>query len=68
MIQNETTRIWVNRILSFIVGGFLLFLIMNFAVAGQLRKELDETKYEAGRLLSDAKANIENKRYDNAKE
>ncbi len=68
MIQNETTRVWVNRIFSFIVGGFLLFLIMNFAVADQLRKELDEIKYEAGRLLSDAKANIENKRYDNAKE
>jgi len=67
MIQNETTRVWVNRILSFIIGGLLLFLIMNFSVADKLRKELDESKYEAGRLLSDAKAKFENKRFDSAK-
>ena len=68
MIQNETTRVWVNRIFAFVVGGLLLFLIMNFSVAEKLRKELDESKYEAGRLLSDAKANFENKRYDSARE
>lgn len=68
MIKNEKTRVWVNRIFAFVVGGLLLFLIMNFAVAGKLRKELDESKYEAGRLLNDAKANIENKKYDRAKE
>ena len=68
MIQNETTRVWVNRIFAFVVGGLLLFLIMNFSVAEKLRKELDESKYAASRLLNDAKANIENKIYDRAKE
>ena len=68
MIQNEKTRVWVNRVFAFIVGGLLLFLIMNFSVAEKLRKELDESRYEAGRLLSEAKANIENKKYDRAKE
>lgn len=66
MIQNESTRVWVNRILAFMVGGLLLFLIMNYSVAEKLRNELDESQYAAGRLLSDAKANIDNKRYDRA--
>jgi hypothetical protein len=68
MIQNETTRVWVNRIFAFLVGGLLLFLIMNFSVADKLRKELDASRYEASRLLNDAKADIENKRYDRAKQ
>ena len=68
MIQNETTRVWVNRIFAFVVGGLLLFLIMNFSVADKLRKELDESRYAASRLLNDAKADFENKRYGRAKE
>ena len=68
MIQNETTRVWVNRIFAFVVGGLLLFLIMNFSVADKLRKELDTSRYAASRLLNDAKADILNKRYDRAKE
>ena len=67
MIQNEKTRIWLNRIFAFVVGGLLLFLIMNYSVAEKLRKELDESKYAASRLLNDAKANIENKNYARAK-
>lgn len=45
-----------------------MFLIMNFYVAEKLRKELDECKYEANRLLNDAKAYFENKDYGRAKE
>ena len=68
MIKNEKTRIWVNRIVSLVIAGGLMFLIMNFYVAGKIRKELDECKYEATGLLNDAKASFENKDYDKAKE
>ena len=68
MIKNEKTRIWVNRIVSLIIAAGLMFLIMNFYVAGKIRKELDECKYEATGLLNDAKAYFENKDYARAKE
>ena len=68
MIKNEKARMWVNRIVSLIIAGGLMFLIMNFHVAEKLRKELDECKYEATGLLNDAKASFENKEYDKAKE
>jgi len=68
MIKNEKARIWVNRIVSLIIAGGLMFLIMNLYVAEKIRKELDECKYEANRLLNDSKAYFENKDYDKAKE
>ena len=68
MIKNEKTRIWVNRIVTFIIAGGLMFLIMNFVVAQKIRKELDECKYEATVLLDDAKAFFENNNYNKAKE
>jgi len=68
VIKNEKARIWVNRVFAFIVGGLLVFLIMNFSVAEKLRKELDESKYEATRLLNDAEAYFENGNYGRAKE
>jgi hypothetical protein len=73
--MKENVRIWVNRVFAFLFGGFLLFLIMNFGLVShfkslneELKKELDECKYEANRLLNDAKAYFENKDYDKAKE
>jgi len=68
MIKNEKARIWVNRIVSLIIAGGLMFLIMNYVVAEKIRKELDECKYEAAGLLNDAKASFKNKDYDKAKE
>jgi len=68
MIKNEKARIWVNRIVSLIIAGGLMFLIMNYGVAEKIRKQLDECKYEATGLLNDAKASFENKDYDKAKE
>ena len=68
MIENEKTRIWVNRIVTFIIAGGLMFLIMNFVVAQKIRTELDECKYEATLLLNDAKAFFENDNYNKAKE
>jgi len=64
MIKNEKARIWVNRIVSLIIAGGLMFLIMNFVVAQKIRKELDECKYEATVLLNDAKAFFENDNYN----
>jgi len=68
MIKNEKARIWVNRIVSLIIAGGLMFLIMNFVVAQKIRKELDECKYEATVLLNDAKAFFENDNYNKVKE
>jgi hypothetical protein len=67
MSKNEKSKIWVNRIVSLIIAGGLMFLVMNYSVAGKLRKELDSYKYEATGLLNDAKAYFENKDYDRAK-
>ena len=68
MIKNEKARIWVNRIVSLVIAGGLMFLIMNYGVAEKLRKELDSSKYEATGLLNDANAYFENKDYYRAKE
>jgi hypothetical protein len=45
MIKNEKARIWVNRIVSLVIAGGLMFLIINFYVAEKIRKELDECRY-----------------------
>jgi hypothetical protein len=68
MIKNEKTRDWVNRIVSLVIAGGLMFLVMNYGVAEKLRKELDSIKYEATGLLNDAKAYYENEDYYRAKE
>lgn len=74
MIKNEIIRIWVNRVFAFLAGGLLVFIIMQFTVLviaeGQneeLRKELDEIKYEPGRLLDEGKSYFEKNDYNNAK-
>lgn len=56
-------NITLNRIVSFLAGGLLIFTIMSFSVVNKLKtqntelaKALDTSIYEAGRLLADAKA------------
>ena len=68
MIKNEKARIWVNRIVSMIIAGGLMFLVMNFYVAEKIRGELHDVKYEASGLLNDAKASFKYNNYDKAKE
>ena len=68
MIKNEKTRIWVNRIVSLVIAGGLMFLVMNYGVTDKIRKELDDCKYEATLLLNEAKAYFEDKDYYRAKE
>jgi len=75
MFQNEKTRIAVNRILSFLLGGLLTFVVMNMTVVSNLKaqnaqivKELDASQYEPGRLLADAKAQFANREFDKVKQ
>ena len=68
MIKNEKARIWVNRIVSLVIAGGLMFLVMNYGVTDKIRKELDDCKYEAAGLLNEANAYFEDKDYYRAKE
>ncbi len=71
MILNEKLRIAVNRIMSFLIGGLLVYAVMSMAVVSnikeenaQLAKELDDSKFEPGRLLAGAKAQFANQEFD----
>ena len=68
MSEDKKSKMWINRIVAMIIAGGLMFLVMNFTVAGKLRKELDSIKHEPTTLLNDAKAYYENEDYDMAKE
>jgi len=68
MSEDKKSKMWINRIVAMIIAGGLMFLVMNFTVAGKLRKELDSIKYEPTTLLNDARAYYENEDYDRAKE
>ncbi|MGB4406117.1 MAG: hypothetical protein WBI82_04570 [Sphaerochaeta sp.] len=64
----------VNRIIALLVGGLLVFAIMSLTVVQTEKKAnaalviaLDESRYDAQRLLSDAKAQMENKDYSESK-
>ncbi len=63
MAQNEKSKLNVNRLLAFLVGGLLVFGVMSLTVVKSVRTEntelteaLDVSRYEAGRLLSGAEA------------
>jgi len=64
----------VNRIIALLIGGLLVFAIMNMTVVQTAKKEnakmataLDASRYDAGRLLSDAQAQLESKNYTASK-
>ncbi|MBN1698436.1 MAG: hypothetical protein JW881_13055 [Spirochaetales bacterium] len=74
MIKNEIVRMWVNRVFAFLAGGLTIFIILQFTtvsyIEGQntkLNKELDQIKYEPGRLFEQGKTYFENNDYNNAK-
>ena len=73
MIKNENGRIWVNRVLAFVVGGLIVLAVMSLAVVAPVRaekealaKQLDEVQNGAARLLAEAKVLVESKSYDSA--
>ena len=68
MSEDKKSKMWINRIVSMIIAGGLMFLVMNYSVAGKLRKELDSIKNEPTSLLNDARAYYENENYGSAKE
>ena len=75
MTKKETMKLYAGRIGFFMAGGLLVFAVMSFTVVNtanrqneQLTKTLDTSRYEAGRLLADAEAQLENRDYIKAKE
>lgn len=68
MSEDKKLKMRINTIVSLIIAGGLMFLVMNYTVAGKLRKELDSIKYEPTTLLNDARAYYENEDYEKAKE
>lgn len=64
-------NLWINRIISLVIGGGLVFLIINATVVRNIEEQHEQLKeefYGVGRLLENAKAFFGNKDYDNAKE
>lgn len=75
MIQNEKLRIGVNRVMSFLIGGLLVYAVISMTVVSnikeenvQLTQELDELKFEPGRLLADAEAYFDKQEFNKVKE
>lgn len=74
MIQDENTRVWVNRIVALLAGALIIFAIMSFTTITPLKDEnatltsqLDEIRNGAVRLLGEATVQFQNKSYDSAK-
>ena len=72
-MANEKTKININRILAFLAGGLLVFAVMSVTVVNRARKDnealsaqLDVSRFEAGRLLSDAQAQFAARDYTSA--
>lgn len=73
-MANFKENLLVNRIVALLIGGVLVFAIMSLTVVQTGKKDnakltiaLDESRYEAGRLLADAKVQLENKDYTASK-
>jgi hypothetical protein len=61
--RKEKAKLNFNRIVAFLAGAVLVFAVMSFTVVtsannrnAELTKTLDTSRFEAGRLLADAKA------------
>lgn len=71
MSKYPKLNLWINRIFALVIGGGLVFLIMNASVVNNIKmqhEQLKEDFYGANRLLDNAKAFFENNNYDNAQE
>ncbi|MFA6507549.1 MAG: hypothetical protein WCT14_15720 [Treponemataceae bacterium] len=75
MDNKGNSQLLLNRVVSFLAGGLLVFAVMSFTVidtakknTAELTKTLDASRYEAGRLLADAEAQLAGKEYVKAKE
>ena len=69
MIENQTTRIWVNRVLAFLLGALLMYAVISLSIVKSVKKENEALKtelYDPGRLLTNAKGFFENGNYSEA--
>lgn len=73
MAISEKSKMWVDRVVGFLVGGLLILLIVNVGFVGPLKSQklaletqLNEIHSGAQRLLDEAKAFAESKNYDSA--
>jgi hypothetical protein len=73
-METNQKNVLVNRIVSFLVGGVLVFVVMSFTVVRSARNDnvgltlaLDSSRYEAGRLLADAEAELDARDYEAAR-
>ena len=70
MIENQTTRVWVNRVLAFLLGAVLIYAVMSLSIVKNVKGENEALKtelYDASRLLTNAKGFFENGNYGEAK-
>jgi len=70
MIENQTTRVWVNRVLAFLLGALLIYAVMSLSIVKNIKEENEALKtelYEPSRLLTNAKGFWENGNYGEAK-
>lgn len=72
-MMEEKANLKINRVVAAVVGGLLVFLIMNFGVVGaanarvaDLQKQLEASAFGAGRILDEAKALMAAKQYREA--
>jgi len=75
MIKNESARTWVNRIVAFLAGGLLIFIVLQVTIISdaavannQLKSQLDTMKFEPAKLLAEAKTFYGSNKYASAKE
>ena len=69
MIENQTTRVWVNRVLAFLLGALLIYAVMSLSIVKNVKEENEALKtelYDASRLLTNAKGFFENGNYSEA--
>lgn len=73
MGKKEKRTLIMNRVVSFLAGGLIVFAVMSFTVVNsanaenaELSKALDTSQFEAGRLLDDAKAQLSTGDYTEA--
>jgi hypothetical protein len=69
MIENVKARIWVNRVLAFLLGALLIYAVMSLSIVKNVKEENEALKkelYDPGRLLTNAKGFFENGNYSEA--
>ena len=69
MIENQTTRVWVNRVLAFLLGALVIYAVMSLSIVKNVKEENEAMKkelYDPGRLLTNAEGFFENGNYSEA--